>query len=76
MVVVQAAEANTLISEEGENPILNKAEEGGNRLLRMSHVNHMDINRISGVDFEEEREQTRDEGDPYIGDAERKRDED
>ena len=44
--------------------------------MRMSHVNHMDINRISGVDFEEEREQTRDEGDPYIGDAERKRNED
>lgn len=36
----------------------------------------MDINRISGVDFEEEREQTRDEGDPCIGDAERKRNED
>lgn len=75
-MVVRTAIANALISEEGENPILNKAGEGGNRLLRMSHVNHMDIYTVHGADFEEEREQTRDESDPCIGDAERERDED
>lgn len=58
-MVIEATEASTFISEERKDPILEQSEKRGNWFLGVSHIHHMDVHRVPGVNLDAERDETR-----------------
>lgn len=72
-MVMQTTETDTFVPEERENPILRKSEKRRYRLLCVSHVYHMNIHRVSGVDLYKERDKTGNQRNPHIRDKKREK---